>query len=37
MAATEGDELGWIEDGLGGFRVVRCTPNLADAAERGGP
>ena len=33
VGATEGEELGWIEDGLGGFRVVRYTPDLAEAME----
>jgi putative addiction module antidote len=33
MGATSGQELGWIEDGLGGFRVVRHTPDLAKAME----
>lgn len=28
-----GRELQWIEDGLGGFRVVPHTPELAEAME----
>ena len=28
-----GQELQWIEDGLGGFRVVPHTPDLAEALE----
>jgi putative addiction module antidote len=33
LGATAGQELEWIEDGMGGFRVVRCTPDLARAME----
>jgi putative addiction module antidote len=33
VGVTEGQELQWIEDGLGGFRVVRHTPDLARAME----
>jgi hypothetical protein len=28
-----GQELAWIEDGMGGFRVVLHTPELAEALE----
>ena len=31
--ASAGHELAWIEDGMGGFRVVRHTPDLAKAME----
>ncbi len=31
MGVRAGEELNWIEDGLGGFRVVPHTPQLAEA------
>lgn len=33
VGITAGQELEWIEDGMGGFRVVRHTPELAQAME----
>lgn len=33
VGVTAGQELEWIEDGMGGFRVVRRTPELAQAME----
>jgi antitoxin component of MazEF toxin-antitoxin module len=33
IGASAGQELAWIEDGMGGFRVVRHTPELAVALE----
>jgi len=33
MGIPAGQELDWIEDGLGGFRVVRRTPELAEALD----
>jgi len=31
IGASAGQELAWIEDGMGGFRVVHHTPELAKA------
>jgi hypothetical protein len=31
LGIPAGQELEWIEDGLGGFRVVPHTPELAEA------
>lgn len=31
LGIPPGQELNWIEDGLGGFRVVPHTPDLAEA------
>lgn len=31
LGITPGQELHWIEDGLGGYRVVRYTADLQDA------
>lgn len=31
LSVTAGDELEWIEDGMGGFRVVPRSPELAEA------
>ena len=31
IGASAGQELAWIEDGMGGFRVVQHTPELAKA------
>jgi hypothetical protein len=31
LAVTAGQELEWIEDGMGGFRVVPHTPETAEA------
>lgn len=33
LGIPAGQELDWIEDGLGGFRVVPHTPELAEALE----
>lgn len=33
LGIPAGQELEWIEDGLGGFRVVPHTPELAEALE----
>lgn len=33
LAIPPGQELEWIEDGLGGFRVVLHTADMADALE----
>ena len=33
VGVEAGQELEWIEDGMGGFRVVRHTPELAQAME----
>jgi putative addiction module antidote len=33
LGIPPGQELEWIEDGLGGFRVVPHTPELAEALE----
>ena len=33
LGIPAGQELDWIEDGLGGFRVVPRTPDLAEALE----
>jgi len=33
LAITVGQELQWIEDGAGGFRVVVHTPESAEALE----
>jgi putative addiction module antidote len=33
LAIPAGQELEWIEDGMGGFRVVLHTPELAAALE----
>ena len=33
LGIPPGHELHWIEDGLGGFRVVPHTPELAEALE----
>jgi putative addiction module antidote len=33
LGIPAGQELQWIEDGLGGFRVVPRTPELAGAME----
>ncbi len=33
VGVAAGQELEWIEDGMGGFRVVRHTPELARAME----
>lgn len=33
LGIPAGQELDWIEDGLGGFRVVLRTPELAEALE----
>lgn len=33
LGIPAGQELDWIEDGLGGFRVVPHTPALAEAME----
>ena len=33
LALPPGQELEWIEDGMGGFRVVPHTPELAAALE----
>lgn len=33
LGIPAGQELEWIEDGLGGFRVVPHTPELAEAME----
>ena len=31
LSVTPGQELEWIEDGMGGFRVVPHTPETAEA------
>lgn len=31
LGLTPGQELQWIEDGLGGYRVVPYTPEIAEA------
>ena len=33
LGIPAGQELEWIEDGLGGFRVVPHTPELAEALD----
>lgn len=33
IGLAAGQELEWIEDGMGGFRVVRHTPELTRALE----
>jgi putative addiction module antidote len=33
LGIPAGQELRWIEDGLGGFRVVPYTPELAEALD----
>jgi putative addiction module antidote len=33
LGIAPGQELDWIEDGMGGFRVVPHTPELAEALE----
>ena len=33
LGVTPGQELEWIEDGMGGFRVVPHTPEMAAALE----
>lgn len=33
LGIPAGQELDWIEDGLGGFRVVPRTPELAEALD----
>jgi antitoxin component of MazEF toxin-antitoxin module len=33
LGIPAGQDLHWIEDGLGGFRVVPATPELAEALE----
>ena len=33
LGIPAGQELEWIEDGLGGFRVVPHTPDLTEALE----
>ena len=33
LAIRPGQELDWIEDGMGGFRVVPHTPESAEALE----
>lgn len=33
LAISAGQELEWIEDGMGGFRVVPHTPETAEALE----
>lgn len=33
LAISPGQELQWIEDGMGGFRVVPHTPEMAAALE----
>ncbi len=33
LGIPPGQELDWIEDGLGGFRVVPHTPELTEALE----
>ena len=33
LGIAAGQELHWIEDGLGGFRVVPHTPELTEALE----
>jgi bifunctional DNA-binding transcriptional regulator/antitoxin component of YhaV-PrlF toxin-antitoxin module len=33
LGIVAGQELDWIEDGMGGFRVVRRTADLAEALE----
>ncbi|HEX6048947.1 MAG TPA: hypothetical protein VFZ21_06755 [Gemmatimonadaceae bacterium] len=33
LGIPAGQELEWIEDGMGGFRVVPHTPELAEALE----
>jgi len=33
LAISPGQELEWIEDGMGGFRVVPRTPAMAEALE----
>jgi bifunctional DNA-binding transcriptional regulator/antitoxin component of YhaV-PrlF toxin-antitoxin module len=33
MGISAGQELEWIEDGMGGFRVVSHTPEMAEALE----
>lgn len=33
LGIPAGQELDWIEDGLGGFRVVPHTPELTEALE----
>ncbi|HUF27832.1 MAG TPA: AbrB/MazE/SpoVT family DNA-binding domain-containing protein [Gemmatimonadaceae bacterium] len=33
LGIPPGQELQWIEDGMGGFRVVPHTPDLAEALE----
>ncbi len=33
LGIPAGQELDWIDDGLGGFRVVPHTPELAEALE----
>ncbi len=33
LGIVAGQELDWIEDGMGGFRVVRRTADLAEALD----
>jgi hypothetical protein len=33
LSVTPGQELEWIEDGMGGFRVIPHTPETAEALE----
>ncbi|MGQ0714861.1 MAG: AbrB/MazE/SpoVT family DNA-binding domain-containing protein [Gemmatimonadaceae bacterium] len=33
LGLSPGQELEWIEDGMGGFRVVPHTPQMAEALE----
>jgi hypothetical protein len=33
LGITAGEELDWIEDGMGGFRVVPHTPDTAEVVE----
>lgn len=33
LGVAAGQELEWIEDGMGGFRVVPHTPEMAEAVE----
>jgi antitoxin component of MazEF toxin-antitoxin module len=33
LGVAAGQELEWIEDGMGGFRVVPHTPEMAEALE----
>jgi putative addiction module antidote len=33
LGIPPGEELDWIEDGMGGFRVVPHTPELAEALD----